>query len=95
MNTQKYKKFQPNYLLHQFEFRQKRANRLEETLSIISCCLEKDLSSIDYMNVKNFLYDMACRAHKNSDADSSETAQKTERRSYWSELSGNETKNHI
>ena len=63
-STQKYKEFQRTCLLHEFESRKKQVRQLEKQLCAISCCLEKDLSSIDYVNVKKFLHDAACRVHK-------------------------------
>ncbi|CAF2071453.1 unnamed protein product [Rotaria magnacalcarata] len=61
----KYKELQRDCLLREYESRQKQARQLEKSLSSLTCCLEKDLSTIDYLNLKKFYYDVACRIHSN------------------------------
>lgn len=64
MNSTKYKEFQRDCLLREYDTREKQARQLEKSLSSISSCLEKDLSSIDYNNLKKFYYDVANRIHE-------------------------------
>ncbi|CAM4873605.1 unnamed protein product [Rotaria socialis] len=65
MHSMKYKELQRDCLLREYESRQKQARQLEKSLSSLTCCLEKDLSTIDYLNLKKFYYDVACRIHSN------------------------------
>ena len=61
--SEKYKSFQRNCLLREFECRQKEARQLERRVSFMLSDLEKHLSSIDYINVKKFCHDSARRVH--------------------------------
>jgi phosphoribosyl-dephospho-CoA transferase len=49
--SEKYKSFQRNCLLCEFECRQKPARQIEKQVSSILTELEKHLSSIDFINV--------------------------------------------
>ena len=62
-DSEKYKTFQREMLIREFKCRQKQAKQIEKNISSILIELEKRISSIDFINVKNFYHDGACRVH--------------------------------
>ncbi|CAF4594349.1 unnamed protein product [Rotaria sp. Silwood2] len=62
--SEKYKSFQRNCLIREFESRQKQSRQLEKQVSSILIELEKRLSSLDYINVKKFCYNSASKIHR-------------------------------
>ncbi|CAF4654356.1 unnamed protein product, partial [Rotaria sp. Silwood2] len=62
-NSEQYKSLQRQCLLREFDYKQKHARKLEKQASLILIDLEKHLSSLDYINVKKFCHDSACRVH--------------------------------
>jgi hypothetical protein len=61
--SEKYKSFQRNCLIREFESRQKQSRQLEKQVSSILIELEKRLSSLDCINVKKFCYNSASKIH--------------------------------
>ncbi|CAM4987568.1 unnamed protein product, partial [Rotaria socialis] len=61
--SEQYKSLQRTCLMREFECRQKQAKHLEKRVSSILIEFEKHLSSIDYVNIKKFFYNSACRVH--------------------------------
>jgi hypothetical protein len=61
--SEKYKSFQRNCILREFECRQKQARQMEKQISSILTELEKRLSSIDLVNVKRLFHESASRVH--------------------------------
>ncbi|CAF4794379.1 unnamed protein product, partial [Rotaria sp. Silwood2] len=61
--SEQYKSLQRTCLMREFECRQKQVSRLEKQISLIMTELQKHLSSVDYINVKKFFYNSACRVH--------------------------------
>ena len=61
--SEKYKSFQRNCLMKEFECKQKQAKQMEKQISSILTELEKRLSSIDFAKVKKLFHDSGSRVH--------------------------------
>ena len=61
--SEKYKSFQRNCLLREFESKEKQARKIEKQISSILTELEKHLSSTDLINVKRLFHESASRVH--------------------------------
>ena len=61
--SEKYKSFQRNCLIREFETRQRQSRQLENQVSSILTELEKRLSIADYTDVKTFCYNSAKKTH--------------------------------
>jgi len=55
--SEKYKSFQRNCLLREFESKEKQARKIEKQISSILTELEKHLSSTDLINVKRLFHE--------------------------------------
>ena len=62
-SSERYKSFQRNCLMREFETRQKQSRQLEKQVSSILIELETRLSISDYTNVRTFCYNSAKRKH--------------------------------